>query len=287
MQIRTVQATRILTPQKRGFLTQGKYPFTHSLSWAVGCGFGNTYCGDYCYAQTLPNWLYNRGGDEAWGEAVVLKENAPALLASELAKARNRAQMRIFMSSVTDPYQPLERRYRLTRQCLDVFAQFDDLDLLVIQTRSPLVSDDFDRLANVPYVYLSMTIETDRGDLDYGPSVSFIDKRFAAVEAATAAGIRTQITVSPCLPYSPEFAARLLASGADRIVVDTFVAGDGSSGARTAASPFAEVADYDWRSDDPAHQLFEALQGHHAVVEWSSGGFLGIPPRQQPLFESE
>jgi len=56
MKIKTVTAKRILTRQKGGFLTEGPYPFTHTLSWAVGCGFGKTYCGKYCYAQTLPNW---------------------------------------------------------------------------------------------------------------------------------------------------------------------------------------------------------------------------------------
>jgi DNA repair photolyase len=69
------------------------------------------------------------------------------------------------MNSVTDPYQPLEKRYRLTRQCLEVFAQFDDLDLLVIQTRSPLVIDDLELIACIPYAFLSMTLETDRAAL--------------------------------------------------------------------------------------------------------------------------
>ena len=279
MKIKTVTAKRILTRQKGGFLTEGPHPFTHTLSWAVGCGFGKTYCGKYCYAQMLPNWTYNRSEDDEWGGAIVIKENAPQLLATTLSKSAKRPTLRIFMSSVTDPYQPLERRFRLTRQCLDVFVQYPDIDLLVIQTRSPLVADDFDHLAAIPYAVLSMTIETDRSDLPYGPNQAMIEKRFEAVTAAVKAGVRAQITVSPCLPYTDAFAQRLMDTGVERIVVDTFVAGDGSNGERTADSPFADVVDYNWRDNDPARQLFDTLNSSNINVGWSAQGFGGIPPR--------
>lgn len=277
--IRTIQSRGILTKQKGGFLTEGEYPFTHSMSVAVGCGFGNIYCGAYCYAQKFPNWLYNRVEGEQWGDAVIYKKNAPELLANELAKARERHALRIFMSSVTDPYQPLERKFRLTRQCLEVFARYDDLDLLVIQTRSPLVKDDLALIAGIPYAFLSMTLETDRADLGYGPSAAHIRGRIEAVRAAADAGIPTQITVSPTLPYTENFAATLAHSGASRFVVDTFVAGDGSKGSRTAESPFAEQADYNWRDDDPARRLHADLRSRGLDVAWSAAGFVGIPYR--------
>lgn len=279
--VRTIDAKTILTPQKRGFLTEGPYPFTHTLSWAVGCGFGGTYCGDYCYARTMPNWLYNRSVGEDWGDAVVLKANAPDLLDTTLRKAKDRTRLRIFMSSVTDPYQPLERRYRLTRQCLDVFSRYDDLDLLVIQTRGSLVADDFDRLAAIPYAWLSMTIETDRGDQPHGPNERVIAKRLATAAAAVQAGVRTQITVSPCLPYTEGFADKLIATGVGRVVVDTFVDGDGSQGSRTAESPFAAQVDYDWRDGDPARRLYDSLQARGLDVGWSAAGFGGIAYRQE------
>jgi DNA repair photolyase len=279
MNIRTITASKILTRQKGGFLTEGLYPFTHTLSWAVGCGFGNIYCGKYCYAQMFPNWTYNRQEGEAWGDAVILKENAPELLQQELAKSKTRSTMRIFMSSVTDPYQPIEKSYRLSRRCLEVFAQYDDLDLLVIQTRSPLVIEDLDYIKAIPYAHISMTLETDRGDLPYGPNAEFIRKRLAAVKAAAKLGIRVQIAVSPCLPYTDGFADMLVDSGAARIIVDTFVDGDGSQGERTAESPFAEKVDYNWRDDDPAKQLYETLKQRGLEMGWSSAGFGGIPPR--------
>lgn len=281
MNIRHIQSKRILTKQKRGFLTAGPYPYTHTLSWAVGCGFGHLYCGKFCYAQAFPNWLYNREAGEGWGDAVIVKANAPELLAGELAKAKDRAAMRIFMSSVTDPYQPLERKIRMTRRLLDVFAGYDDLDLLVIQTRSPFVTDDIERIAALPYAVVSMTIETNRAGLPYGPNAAFIQGRYEAVQAAAAAGVPVQVTVSPCLPHDDDFAAWLASSGASRVVVDTFVAGDGSGGKRTSESPFAEAADYNWRDDNPAVRLYHDLAGRGVDVSWSVDGFGGIPHRAE------
>ncbi len=279
MRIRTIQAKSILTPQKRGFLTAGERPYSHSLSWAAGCGYGKLYCGAFCYAQTLPNWHFARRPGEGWGEALIVKENAPELLEAQLARARNRRGMRIFMSPVTDPYQPIERKLRLTRRCLEVFARYDDLDLLLIQTRAPDALDDLDLMARIPYVWLGMTIETDRGDLPYGPTKAQVERRLAAVRQAVERGVKAQIAVSPCLPYSPDFAQRLLDSGAQRIVIDTFAIGDGSGGRRTGSSPFAALADYDWRDDSIAESLYHQLNAYHDGVAWSGPGFAGIPAR--------
>lgn len=280
MHLRSIQSKTILSPQKRGFLTAGPRPYTHSLSWAIGCGFGSIYCGAYCYAQKLPNWLFARRQGEGWGEALIIKANAPELLEAQLARARRRTQMRIFMSPVTDPYQPLERKLRLTRRCLDVFARYADLDLLLIQTRGPAVVDDLDRIAGIPYAWLGVSIETDRGDLPYGPAKAHVERRLDAVARAVKAGLRVQIAVAPVLPYSPDFARRLLATGAQRIVIDTFALGDGSRGKRTASSPFAALADYDWRDDSMAERLYQQLSAHHDDLSWSGEGFAGIVGRE-------
>ncbi|MCE2488799.1 MAG: radical SAM protein [Anaerolineae bacterium] len=280
MRLATRSATQILTPQRGGFLRAGPWPFTHSLSWSAGCGLGRTYCGRYCYAQYLPNWVFSRAEGEDWGEAVIVKENAAALLGDELARAgaAGRRSMRIFMSTVSDPWQPVERKLRLTRQCLEVFVRYPDIDLLLLQTRSPTVLDDADRIAALPSAWLGMTLETDRGDLDYGPTAGAIRQRLTAIEALVAAGVRVQVAVAPCLPHSEGFADLLLASGAQRFVVDTFSAGDGSDGARTAKSPLARQAGFDWRDEGPARRLYEHLHSAGAAVGWSAGGFAGIPP---------
>ncbi len=282
MRLATRRAKRILTPQRGGFLRAGPWPFTHSLSWSTGCGLGKTYCGRYCYAQTLPNWIFSRDEGEDWGDALIVKENAAELLSAELAGAgpEGRRNMRIFMSTVSDPWQPLERRLRLTRRCLRVFAQYPDVDLLLLQTRSPLALDDAESIAALPQAWLGMTLETDRGDLDNGPTPGAVRRRLAAVRSLVQTGARVQLAVAPCLPHSADFADLLLASGAQRFVVDTFSAGDGSQGARTAGSPFATQATYDWRDQGPARRLYESLRAGGAEVGWSAAGFAGVPPRR-------
>lgn len=274
-------AQSILTKQTGGFLTSAPHPFTHTLSPYTGCGFGKTSCGTYCYAQFLPNWT-NLPNRPAWGEAARVKSNAADVLHQTLSNlsAEKRASLRIFMSSITDPYQPIEAKYQLTRACLDIFQHFADLDLLVVQTRSPLVERDLDLLAAIPYAYLSMTIETDnQALLTRLGGGSALTKRFDVLHAAKRLGIRTQVTVSPCLPYSPDFATILLSLGADRLVIDDFLEGDGSGGNRTSQSKFAGQAGYDWRNSGRAHDLYETLKARHHDVTWSASGFCGIAPR--------
>lgn len=286
------EAVSILTPQQqgKGFLASDPYPFTHTLSGYVGCGFGQTTCGLYCYAQFLPNWHFRNFSADvptAWGQAVQVKTNAAQLLEKTLSamKPKTRQGLRIFMSSSTDPYQPLEHRYQITRQCLEVFTHYRDLDLLVVQTRSPLAARDLDLLQQIPYVWLSITVETD--DQAYlkrlkgGP---LLEKRWELVRDAHSCGVRAQITVSPCLPFTAveTFGQRLLASGASRIIVDTVVDGDGSHGRRTAHSPFAKVEPA-WQKTSHAHQLYNYLRektvGTELWVGWSVEGFCSISPR--------
>jgi len=288
MEINVKEAKSILTPQHSGFLAAGPYPFTHALSGYVGCGFGQTTCGLYCYAQFLPNWTFS-GFSAPWGQAVQVKTNAAQLLDKALSamKPAIRQKLRIFMSSTTDPYQPLERIYQVTRQCLEVFACYQDLDLLVIQTRGPLAERDLPLLLHIPYAWLSITIETNGQSylksLKGGPLLS---KRWGLVRAASDAGVRTQITVSPCLPYTSveEFGLQLLHSGAHRLIVDTMMDGDGSGGKRTARSPFAQ-AEPTWARTSHAHRLYDHL-GEKAgeadsTVGWSISGFCEIPPRKR------
>lgn len=286
MEISLKEAKGILTPQRSGFLASGPYPFTHALSAYVGCGFGQTTCGMYCYAQFLPNWTF-AGGGAAWGQAVQVKTNAAPLLDEALGKMKpeKRRELRIFMSSSTDPYQPIERKYQVTRQCLEVFAHYNDLDLLVIQTRSPLAQRDIPLLQQIPYAWLSVTIETDEQDylksLKGGPA---LEKRWELVRAASEGGVRSQITVSPCLRYTSveEFGCRLLESGATRVVVDTAVDGDGSGGGRSARTPFAE-AEPKWAETGHAHALYEYVRACGEAkgidVGWSNAGFCGIERR--------
>ena len=294
MKITEITAKSILSPQQKGFLRAGPHPFSHSLSPYVGCGYGNTYCGTFCYAPELPNWKYGHDAGEQWGGAVSVKVNAPELLAEALAKTTpiERQAMRIFLSSSTDPYQPIEAEYGITRRLLKVFAQYDDLGLLVVQTRSPLAAHDFYLMKQIPYLWLSVTVETDRQDIltQIKPGGPTIQSRLDMLwKAKRDYNINTQIVVSPCLPYSIHFVDTLMLAVPDRIVVDSFIVGDGSRGARTAASPFAKRAQeigWNWRDEKPAIDLYQKLirrsEADHdglVAIGWWGSGFCGAPSR--------
>ena len=93
----------------------------------VGCQHGCSYC----YATFMRRFT---GHKESWGDFVDIKINAPELLKKEITKKK---QGTVWVSGVTDPYQPLEKRYELTRQCLEILVKHDWP--VIVQTRSPLV----------------------------------------------------------------------------------------------------------------------------------------------------
>ena len=84
----------------------------------------------YCYVREYPNALH---APSDWGGWVAPKLNAPELLWSQRHKLHN---ARVFMASATDPYQPLERQYRLSRRCLEVLLLCPSTEVIV-HTRSP------------------------------------------------------------------------------------------------------------------------------------------------------
>ena len=256
--------------------------FTHTLQPYIGCAFG---C-DYCYVQGLSVHHFHQP-KLAWGEYVHPRVGIAERLRGELTRhaARNElGQLAIFMSSATDPYQGAERRWRLSRACLAVLADFLPA-LLVVQTRSPLVQDDFAYIRSMgSCCWLNFTVETDREDVRRAltPRCPALAQRWATLQAARELGIQVQITVSPCLPYSnvDEFASLLLAHG-DRVIVDSYVSGDGNQGKRTARTSTGDIYDAqgwgDWRAEDAARALYVELERRiGARAGWSKAGFLAL-----------
>ncbi|MBX3009949.1 MAG: radical SAM protein [Caldilineaceae bacterium] len=253
--------------------------FTHTLQPYIGCRFG---C-EYCYVKGLQVHRLHQPLAE-WGDYVHPRVGIDTKLRQEvgrLAAKQALAQTAIFMSSATDPYQGLERQWRLSRACLDVLLDYPP-GLLVIQTRSPLVAEDFARLhALGDRCWLNFTLETDRDDVRQAltPRCPSIAKRLQTLQQAQAAGLQVQITVSPCLPFSsvPTFGELLLAHG-QRVIVDTYTSGDGQAGRRTAQTLipglYQNLAWADWRSEEAAQALYDWL--HTQIGEragWSQAGF--------------
>jgi DNA repair photolyase len=272
-----------LTPQKAGFLASG---FTHSLNVFKGCAFGRTGC-PFCYVRESP---MGRFGASPWGTWVVQKANIAEVLESELRKRQAR-QYRVFMSSATDPYQPAEARTCLSQRCLQIFLKHP-VEWLVIQTRSLLVRRDFDLLARLPFVSLNVSIETDLLDVHrrFTHSSAVPERRLRLVRDALECGIMAQVTVSPLLPHSPAFAERLAWAVGDRgrVLIDTFVDGDGSGGRRSARlgipSLLTTAGFPDWFEhcrEHAQHVLarLSTLIGPERVL-WSAQGFAQNPFRK-------
>jgi DNA repair photolyase len=225
---------RIFPRETRGILTRtGGYlhAFTHTLQPYLGCQFS---C-EYCYVRQMGVQRANPFG-LPWSHWLAPKTNAPQLLAAQ-ARRGVLDRARIFCGSTTDPYTPLERELELTRGCLAVLAGRPPA-ALVVQTRSPFVVRDADLLARIPTVLASVTIATDDETVRraFEPNAPGTRLRLEALARLRAAGVRTQVAVSPLLPCDPERFARLLDPVADRVVLDDFYRGDGARGRRSEAA---------------------------------------------------
>lgn len=268
---RLVRSRTVLTPAS-GFL----YAFTHTLNPYMGCAWGAGGCGIYCYVAESPIGLYAR---QPWGQWLNAKANAAEALRTDLASIKDRGAVRVFMSSATDPYQPLERKLHISRAILEVFRELP-VGLLVVQTRSPFVEKDFDLLADMPFAWLSMTVETDDDAVrrSLTPTCPSIERRLGVMRRARDVGIRVQAAVSPTFPHDPPRFAELLVGAAYRVIVDTFF-GDGSGGKRTGRRPlpqrFAQLGYGNWRDISRARLLFDALTERIGPdrVGWSQEGF--------------
>jgi DNA repair photolyase len=262
--------------------------YTHTLQPYIGCQFG---C-EYCYVKGLSVHRFHQPPQE-WGDYVHPRSGVAEHLHKELKRFAARGeldQLAIFMSSATDPYQGAERTWRLSRACLEVFADYPP-GLLTVQTRSPLVADDFALLRRLgAQCWLNMTIETDLDEVRRAltPRCPSIPQRLATLAQALDAGLNVQITVSPCLPYSDvaTFGEQLLAHS-QRVIVDSYVSGDGQGGSRTAATQTSQVYDEqhwgDWRSESAARQLYLWL--HERIgrcAGWSQTGFTALIPTHRP-----
>ena len=188
--------------------------------------------------------------------------------------------MRVFLSSATDPYQGAESKYRITRRCLEVFSAMPP-DRLVLQTRSPMVSRDFDVLKRIDGVELNLTLETHdetvrRNLTPHAPSVA---ARLKTLDAAMEAGLPVRVTISPMLPNDPDTFVETIRDRCHRVVVDTYFDGDGSGGRRTERLQVREMYRRfgygEWYRLDAHQKLVDALKASLGAgrVAYSKEGF--------------
>ena len=195
------------------------YDFT--LNPYSGCSFGCTYC----YAAFFSRDVEKR---DSWGYWVNVKENAVELLRKRRPGTLDGKL--IYMSSVTDPYQPIERQLELTRGLVRTMVERGDKPKLVVQTRSPDVVRDCDLYRRIEEnggrVQVNMTVTTDDEDIrrTFEPHCPSNPRRLDAIGKVQAEGIDTCITMTPLLlvssPYA--FADSLLKTGVQKFIAQPF-----------------------------------------------------------------
>lgn len=245
-----------------GFIARGGFDWT--CNPYVGCSFGCTYC----YAMFLPQ---NRRPREDWGRWFQAKTNAVELARKHAHKLAGQA---VYLSSVTDPYLPIERSLKLTRGILEVLAPHQPR--ILIQTRGPLVVRDIDILSRFDAVRVNVSIPTDSEAVRqaFEPKAPPLERRWQAAEAIRAAGLPVGICVTPMLPLenAEKFVERLVTFAPDVLVVQEFHDSGGGFGADTGAAARRLLAETAWRVED-YQEVKARLAARREVFEGEAGFF--------------
>jgi DNA repair photolyase len=165
----------------------------------VGCFHGCVWC----YAKFMRS--YTGHEKETWGSFVDAKINAPEVLIRDIKRLKNKPT--IFLSSVCDPYQPIEAKYRLTRRCLETLSQFPFS--VAILTQSKLVTRDIDLFRQFKEIEVGMSFITldEKATRLFQPGAALPQERVVALKKLHQAGIKTYLHVGPILPYFTDFDA--------------------------------------------------------------------------------
>jgi DNA repair photolyase len=176
----------------------------------VGCA----HACRYCYATFMKRFT---GHIEPWGSFVDIKINAPEVLRRQLRRAERGD---IIISSVTDPYQPVEAGYKLTRKCLEVLALYKFP--VGILTKSPLVLRDIDIISKLKNTEVGLTITTDDDKVRaiFEPNAPPIPARIQTLKKLHMAGINTYVFIGPLLPMNPESLAKQIRPYVNSILID-------------------------------------------------------------------
>jgi DNA repair photolyase len=222
-----------------------------------------------------------------WGKWVIYKENAAVVLAKELEtwyRKNPNQPPRIYMSSVTDPYQPLESKHQLTRSLLEVMLDYRPN--LVIQTRSPIITRDIDYLQRFQRLRINMSIPTGSEAVrrDFEPRSPSIKARLNAITKIRQSidGFKgfipkISITITPLLPTlvidEDAFIKKLAI--ADRVVIQDFHPNNNRSlvaGTREEAEEIKQKYAWWYGSEQFSYQRFkEKLVSQLPGVEIKEG----------------
>jgi len=194
---RLTEVDYVEAPCKSALNPVKNMPFSWSLNPYTGCEHRCAFCYVRAFEQRA-----DRPSDDRYGRAIRVKVNVAAVLRSELARSSWRKET-VVIGAATDPYQPAEGRYRLTRQCLEVLKEFSNPTAMI--TRGPMIVRDVDvltQLARRADLHITFSIPTLDDDVwrKTEPGTAHPRQRLRALEKLVAAGIDVGVGMAPILP---------------------------------------------------------------------------------------
>jgi len=178
IEVREITCSTLLHTMNYGRSTE------YTANFYRGCTHGCVYC----YAPSLIH------DERRWGSYVDVKVNAASVLHRELRHAK---KMVVFISSASDPYQPVEAKYKITRKALGVLLK-EDFPVLLL-TRSPLILRDLDLLKRFSWLRVGFSITTVPTKF-YEPGVPSLETRLDTLRKLSDNGITTWVSMAPIIP---------------------------------------------------------------------------------------
>lgn len=175
----------------RSALTRCRLP---GEPWSLNPYTGCSHDCVYCYVPDVAHVERPK-----WGSYAVVKRNLPTVLARELKQKERRE---VFLSSATDPYQPVEGTYNITRRCLEVLLRADWP--VRVLTRNPLVRRDIDLLTRFDDIAVGLSVPTldDTARRVLEPGAPNIAGRLATLRDLADVGLRPFANLAPAYPFS-------------------------------------------------------------------------------------
>jgi DNA repair photolyase len=215
---------RIVEVEAKSILVASKLPDADIvINPYTGCAFGCSYC----YASFMGRYV----GEEisAWGEYVYVKTNAVEVARSDVRSTKpEKRNATILLSSVTDPYQGVESKYRLTRGILEVLADAQWPGRVGILTKSPLVTRDIDVLKRLPRPEVGLTVTSTEDEISKWLEVRApkASARIRTLRELKDAGLPVYAFVGPLLPHfslAPKMLEQLFAGLAEAGVEELYI----------------------------------------------------------------
>ncbi|MDI1446613.1 radical SAM protein [Polyangium sp. 6x1] len=245
----------------------------HTLSPYVGCLVGCRFC--YAQTRVVESRRLARLPEVPWGSYVDVRVNAPEVLADELERLP-RWPIK-FCPIVSDPYHPIERRYGLTRACLQTIAAARSPRPVLVLTRCRLVEQDLSVFAALPEAWLGVSIPTidDEVRRFFEPRGASIPERLDLLSTFSRHGVRTFAVVQPILEGSIPRLADALAPVVRSVSIDVLRGAFGAE-AEFSDARFARTRDPAWQAER-AEELARELSARGIPV-WSGE----LPPGMNP-----